>query len=61
MSELITRSFRNAAVPHEPMRGPIGSGVIAELQSLGTRGPAVGHNRFPSGSISITDDMTSGD
>ena len=35
MSELITRSLRNAAVPHEPMRAPIGSGVIAEIHSLG--------------------------
>ncbi len=31
MSEEITRSLRNAAVPHAPMAGPIGNGVMSCL------------------------------
>jgi hypothetical protein len=31
MSELITRSLRNAAVPQAAMAGPIGNGVMSRL------------------------------
>src|ERR1700730_6527547 len=61
MSELITGSFRNAAVPHEPMHGPILSGLIASVHPLGTRRPAAGHNLSPSESISRTEEIISGE
>ncbi len=60
MSETMTRSLRKAAVPQEPMSGPIINGLIARVQSLGTRGPAAGHSRWPSGSISRTEEMMPG-
>src|SRR6266849_3074109 len=61
MSEFITGSFRNAAVPHEPMHGPILSGLMASVHPLGTRRPAAGHNRSPSESISRTEETISGE
>src|ERR1700730_16171225 len=61
MSEFITGSFRKAAVPHEPMHGPIGSGLIASVHPLGTRRPAAGHNLSPSESISRTAEIISGE
>ena len=57
MSETITRRFRAAALPHEPIEGPISRGVMASIQPLGTRGPAAGQRRMPSASISITAEM----
>src|SRR5580693_3539524 len=57
MSETITRCFRNAAEPQEPILGPILSGVMASIQPLGSRGPAAGQRCMPSGSISITAEM----
>src|SRR5580704_3187352 len=57
MSDTITRRFSAAAEPHEPIVGPISSGVMASIQPLGTRGPAAGQRRMPSGSISITAEM----
>lgn len=42
------------------MSGPITNGLSARIQPLGTRGPATGHSRWPSGSISRTEEMMSG-
>lgn len=50
--EMMTRSRQKAAVPQEPTPGPISSGVIASVHPVGTRGPAAGHRRWPSGSAS---------
>src|SRR5229473_58170 len=38
ISGIITRCFVKAAVPHEPLLGPIGQGVMAAANAAGTRG-----------------------
>src|ERR1700726_280100 len=61
MSEAITCFFRNAAVPHEPTHGPIFTGSMASAQPPGTLGPAAGLSCLPSGSISRTEEIISGE
>jgi hypothetical protein len=39
---MITRFFKNTAVPQEPLFGPIGQGVIAAANADGTLGLAIG-------------------
>src|SRR5260370_33886450 len=51
ISETITLFLRNAAVPQEPTRGPIFTGLTNSAHSLGTRGPAPNRSRSPSGSL----------
>src|SRR5260370_22515839 len=48
ISGITTRCFVNAAVPQEPLLGPIRQGVIAAVNAAGTPGPAPGHRSFPS-------------
>jgi hypothetical protein len=50
----------NAAVPQEPLLGPIGQGVMAALNAAGTPGPATGNNCFLSESIKQTIDVAGG-
>src|SRR6476469_3009867 len=59
-SAMITRSLRNAAVPQAPRSGPTVHGLIAGLSAAGKQGPAAGHSRFPSESITRTVDTTPG-
>src|SRR5277367_4397452 len=59
-SVIITRCFVKAAVPQEPLLGPIGQGVIAAVYAAGTRGAAHGNNCFPSGSIKQTIEVAGG-
>src|SRR5258708_39855763 len=59
-SGIITRCFVKAAVPQEPLLGPIGQGVIASVNAAGTRGEAHGNNCFPSGSIKQTIEVAGG-
>jgi hypothetical protein len=54
MSAIITRCFVKAAVPQEPLLGPIGQGVMAAVNLAGTLGPALGNSCLPSGSIKQT-------
>src|SRR5258708_30089169 len=54
MSAIITRCFVNAAVPQEPLSGPIGQGVIAAVNAAGTPGPRPGTKRFPSRALQQT-------
>src|SRR6266853_1652864 len=51
----------NAAVPYQPIHGPIGSGLIASVHPFGTRRPAAGHNLPPSESIRRTEEIISGE
>src|SRR5260370_24925456 len=48
MSSIIARCFVKAALPHEPLLGPIRHGVMAALKVAGTRGPAQGDSHSPS-------------
>src|SRR2546422_3338256 len=59
-SEMMTRSLRNAAVPQEPMSGPIIAGESASLQPRATRARAAGQRRLPSGSARRTVEVMSG-
>jgi len=58
ISGIITRCFVKAAVPQEPLLGPIGQGVMVALNAAGTRGPALGISCFLSGSIKQTIEVT---
>src|SRR5258708_27105558 len=60
-SGIITRCFVNAAVPQEPLLGPIGQGEMAALKAAGTPGPAPGNNCFPSLSIKQTIEIAGGE
>src|SRR5258708_5015777 len=59
-SGIITRCFVNAAVPQEPLLGPIGQGEMAALKAAGTPGPAPRNNFFPSVSIKQTIELAGG-
>src|ERR1700686_2444991 len=61
MSEFLTGSFRNAAVPHQPVHGPILNVLMASVHPLKTRRPGEGHNLSPSESISRTEEIISGE
>src|SRR5437016_10491706 len=60
ISGIITRCFVNAAVPQEPLLGPIRQGVMAVINAPGTRGPAAGNSCLPSGSIKQTIEVAEG-
>src|SRR5260221_13632106 len=51
ISGIITRCFVNAAVPQEPLLGPIGQGVMAAVSAAGRLGATPGTSPFPSGFI----------
>src|SRR5258708_27399915 len=54
ISGMITRCFVNAAVPQEPLLGPIGQGVMAAVNAAGKPGAAPAERLFPSGSSKKT-------
>src|SRR2546422_11240710 len=57
ISGMTTRCFVNAAVPQEPLLGPMGQGVIALANADGRWGPAIGSSWLPAGSIKQTNDV----
>src|SRR5258706_13121572 len=54
ISGIITRCFVNAAVPQEPLLGPIGQGVMAAVSAAGIWGPAPGNSSLPFGFLKQT-------
>src|SRR5258707_11097185 len=48
ISGIITRCFVNAAVPQEPLLGPIGQGVMAAVSAAGIIRPGPGDTSLPS-------------
>src|SRR5258708_34615138 len=50
-SGIITRCFVNAAVPQEPLLGPLAQGDMAALKAAGTQTPGPGTTSFPPVSI----------
>src|SRR3954470_14194121 len=57
ISGMITRFFVNAAVPQEPLLGPIGQGVMALANAGGTWGPAMGNSWLPARSVKQTNEV----
>src|SRR5258708_13779496 len=60
ISGIITRCFVNAAVPQEPLLGPIGQGVMAAVSAAGIRGPPPRTTSFPSPFIKQNIEVTGG-
>src|SRR5258708_36116805 len=51
ISGIITRWFVNAAVPQEPLLGPIGQGVMAAGRAAGICGTSPGETSLAPGSL----------
>src|SRR2546430_17737581 len=60
ISGMTTRCFVNAAVPQEPLLGPIGQGVMAVVNAAGTGGAAPGQSCLPASSPQQTNLKTAG-
>src|SRR5260370_13247785 len=60
ISGIITRCFVNAAMPQEPLLGPIGQGVMAAVSAAGRIGAAPGTSALVSRYIKQTMELTGG-
>src|SRR2546427_6726864 len=60
ISGMTTRCFVNAAVPQEPLLGPIGQGVMAVVNAAGREVAAPGDSRLPASFLEQTNETTAG-
>src|SRR2546422_11484964 len=60
ISGMTTRCFVNAAVPQEPLLGPIGQGVMAVVNAAGKWGAGPGKSCLPASSIKKTIETAAG-